>query len=230
MYGRDYAGKTLHFEPSGGLKNASLVMLDQETDTYWSLMKGKALAGELKGETLKELPVGEKLPWKVWRDRHPTTKILSVNGKENRRNKFGEYFKNAKGFRGITAKDQRLETKAPIFAFHHNNKSFAIRHADADGGKTFSLPDGGEIFLFRTASDDIMRSTAAFVSANGFTKKEGQWTENSTELVFDQSTRTFANNAVKRIGGFDTYWYNWSLNNPDTEVYMPEAEGSGKKH
>ncbi len=205
-------------------------MLDQETDTYWSLMKGKALAGELKGETLTELPVGEKMSWKAWREKYPETKILSVDGRENGRNRYDKYFTDAKGFRGITAKDQRLETKAPIFAFHRNEKSFAIRYTDAYGGKNLPLPDGGEVFLYRIATDDITRSTSAFVSASGFTKTEGKWIEDGTGATFDDSKRSFENDAVKRIGGFDTYWYNWSLNNPDTELYLPEkGEGSGHK-
>ena len=46
MYSREYQGRALNFEASGGLLNASLVMQDKETDTYWSIIEGKAIAGE----------------------------------------------------------------------------------------------------------------------------------------------------------------------------------------
>ena len=193
-------------------------------------MKGKALEGELKGEELTELPISEKMTWKEWREKHPGTRILSVDGKENARNKLGKYFTSAKGFRGIKAKDKRLDTKTPIFAFHRSDKSFAIRYSDANGGKDLPLPGGGEVFLYRIKTDNIMRSTAAFASATGFTKKDGQWVEDESGAVFDEAKRSFDDASVERIGGFDTYWYNWSLNNPETEVYLPEhAEGSGSK-
>ena len=78
MYDRNYDGKTLSFEPSGGLMNASLVMQDRETDTFWSIMSGKAEAGALDGTALIELPVSEKMSWAEWRARHPDTLVLSV--------------------------------------------------------------------------------------------------------------------------------------------------------
>ena len=78
MYSRDYRGRTVNFEVSGGLVNASLVMQDEQTDTYWSIMEGEAVAGELSGEKLVELPIGEKIQWRHWKERHPDTLVLSV--------------------------------------------------------------------------------------------------------------------------------------------------------
>ena len=62
----------MNFEASGGLKNSSLIMQDQETDTYWSIMEGEAVAGELAGSKLIELPVRERISWRHWRAKHPT--------------------------------------------------------------------------------------------------------------------------------------------------------------
>ncbi|RMD94031.1 MAG: DUF3179 domain-containing protein, partial [Calditrichaeota bacterium] len=118
MYGREYQGKTLSFEPSGGLMNSSLVMQDRETDSYWSIMTGDAIGGKMKGEKLKELPVGVKMKWKDWIKKHPNTLVLSVQGREDvPRNVYRDYFRSGRGFRGIKAKDKRLKTKEPIFAF-----------------------------------------------------------------------------------------------------------------
>ena len=66
VYGRSYAGKELRFEPSGGLLHASLILQDKETDTYWSIMEGEALAGELRGASLVELSSGVKARWQDW--------------------------------------------------------------------------------------------------------------------------------------------------------------------
>ena len=92
------------------------------------------------------------------------------------------------------------------------------------------MPGGGEVFLYRIKTDNIRRSTAAFASATGFSRKDGQWVEDESGAAFDEANRSFDDASVERIGGFDTYWYNWSLNNPETELYLPEhAEGSGSK-
>ncbi len=53
MYSRDYEGKTLKFEPSGGLVNGALILQDKETDTYWSIMEGKAIEGKLSGNAAR---------------------------------------------------------------------------------------------------------------------------------------------------------------------------------
>ena len=39
--------------------NASLVMQDFETDSYWAILQGVSIAGEFKGTKLKELPYGK---------------------------------------------------------------------------------------------------------------------------------------------------------------------------
>ena len=217
MYGRDYNGKTLNFEASGGLTNASLVMQDKQTNTYWSLMKGQAMAGALKGQSLNVLPLGEKTTWKEWRTEHPNTKVLSVNSKENGRNPYRAYFQDQNGFQGLQAKDQRLETKSPIFAFRLAEKTYAVPYSDFEAGGVFDLPDGSQVFLYRDPNDDLFRSTVVFISKNGFAKNENAWTETKTGNAFDKSSRSFENE-IERLKGFDTFWYNWSLNNPETEL------------
>ena len=83
MYDRKVAGRTLNFEASGALKDASLVMRDRETDSWWSIMTSDAIGGALDGADLEELPYGEKATWGDWKRRHPETTVLSVDGVEH---------------------------------------------------------------------------------------------------------------------------------------------------
>ena len=226
MYGRDYDGKTLNFEASGGLTNASLVMQDKQTDTYWSLMKGQAMAGTMKGQSLNELPIGEKTTWKKWRTKHPNTKVLSVDSKEDAPDMYQDYIRNQNGFRGLNAKDRRLETKTPIFAFRHGEKTYAVPYSAFQSGGVFDLPDGSQVFLYRAVNDDLFRSTSVFISKIGFAKVNETWKETKSGNAFDETTRLFGDN-VPRLKGFDTFWYNWSLNNPETELLR--VNSSAKK-
>ena len=218
MYGREYKGKELNFEPSGGLIHASLVMQDKETDTYWSIMTHEALAGELSGETLEEMPIGVKTQWKDWRKEHPKTKVLSIGGKEHvDRNPYENYFKSDKVFQDGKLEDERLAAKTPIYAFQHGGKGFAVPHeAFADGG----VFDAGEdkVFLFRPKKSEIFYSTLAFTSSEGFEKRKGGWVDLATGARFDEKEGVFEGAEVSRLGGFDTFWFNWSMNNPETEL------------
>ena len=198
-------------------------MQDKQTDTYWSLMKGQALAGTMKGQSLVELPIGEKATWKQWRTKYPDTKVLSVNSKEDAPESYQEYFRGQNGFRGLKAKDQRLETKSPIFAFRYDEKAYAVPYSEFQSGGVFDLPDGSQIFLYRADKDHLFRSTSVFLSKNGFFKNENTWTESKTGHAFDESSRLFEPE-IDRLNGFDTFWYNWSLNNPETALLTAISE------
>ena len=223
MYDRDYAGNTLNFEPSGGLMNASLVMQDKETDTYWSIMSGQAEAGELDGTKLSELPFGKKVQWKDWVAEHPDTLVLSAPYRDGDAiqdpgsDSYAGYWADSRGYRGATATDDRLETKAPIYAFLHGRVKYAIPHEAATDGGAFELQDGTKIFLYRGADDEIFRGTAAFVSGSGFEKRGNTWVDLSTGAEFSPQDRVFSTE-VEILNGFDTFWYTWSLTNPDTEL------------
>jgi hypothetical protein len=221
VYGREYRGKTLHFEPSGGLLHASLVMQDKETDSYWAIMEGVSLAGSMQGEPLRELPLGEKVQWRQWVRQHPKTLVLSVEGEEHvASNPYDNYFKDDKGFRGVEAEDERLPTKAPVYAFERDGQKYAVPFSAFEGGAALAVEGAGQVFLYRPAGVEIFYSTAAFVSTAGFVLREGRWMEEATGATFDPERETFqgGEGAVERLDGFDTFWFNWSMNNPDTAV------------
>ena len=218
MYSREYAGRELHFEASGGLVNSSLVMQDRETDTYWSIMKGSATAGRLEGTQLVELPGSEKARWADWVARHPDTQVLSVRGREHARDSYAAYWRDHRGFRGQQAKDHRLRTKAPIFAFERAGERYAVAHRRIEGGRTLNLPDGSRLFLYRRTGAPMFESTDAFVSQAGFANDDDRWIELESGAVFDPEEGDFRGRRVRSQKGFDTFWYNWSLNNPDTEI------------
>ena len=214
MYSRDYRGRTVNFEASGGLVNASLVIQDEQTDTYWSIMKGEAVAGELSGEQLVELPVGEKIQWRHWKERHPDTLVLSVNGREDGPDGYRDYFRDSRGFGGASAKDDRLETKTPVFAFHRGTESYAVTQKSIEDGTVFVLEDGASVFLYRRKGSSMFHSTHAFISTSGFEQQNGVWVEKGSGARFDKTSGEFS--GVESLGGFDTFWYNFSLSNPET--------------
>jgi hypothetical protein len=194
-------------------------MQDKQTDTYWSIMSGQAEAGSLKGTKLVELPVSEKLTWREWVTAHPETLVLSVRGiVDPKRSPYESYFTDSNGFRGAVARDNRLQTKHPIFAFLHGDQAHAVDHSRIVGGGPYELSGGLSVFLYRESGDELFRGTAAFQSAAGFKRQDGSWIELGTGARFDPETREFTGGRVMRLNGFDTFWYTWSLTNPNTTL------------
>jgi hypothetical protein len=217
VYGRQYDGKTLRFEPSGGLANGALILQDKETDTYWSIMEGRAVQGKLSGTKLVELPLGEKMQWRYWREKHPDTLVLSVGGREDAPNGYSGYYAGSRGT-FADATDERLPSMAPVFAFQHEGVAYAVPLEDFEGGKIYALEDGAQAFLYRRRGASMFQSTDAYLSSSGLERRDGLFVELQSGAAFDPGRSSFGDAAVPPLLGFDTFWYTWSLANPETRL------------
>ena len=66
----------LSFGVSGLLYNNDLIFYDNQTESLWSQIEKRSIAGKLVGEKLEQLYL-EHTTWSVWRDKHPNSKVLS---------------------------------------------------------------------------------------------------------------------------------------------------------
>ena len=90
---------------------------------------------------------------------------------------------------------------------------------EIEEGRAFELDGGTHVFLYRRNKSELFESTSAYLSTNGgFEKTDGVWVAKNTEARFDTDKAEFVGDFVMVLTGFDTFWYNWSLNNPETEV------------
>jgi len=194
-------------------------MRDRETDSFWSLMTSEVIAGRLSGTQINELPIGTKTTWKKWQQKHPQTMVLSVNDKEDAPFGYARYFTSEDGFRGLEATDDRLSTKAQIYSFHYEGQSYAVSAKKIEGGAAFDI--GDKQFFFYRPKDAAMYFSSIAVIGDTFEHKDGIWIENTSGANFDFEGMHFEGGDSKRlkaVGGFDTFWYNWSLTNPDTKL------------
>ncbi|UCG51741.1 MAG: DUF3179 domain-containing protein [Candidatus Latescibacterota bacterium] len=237
MYDRRYESSVLSFEPSGGLMNAALVMRDKETDSWWSIMTGNAIGGDLEGTPLVEFPASEKTTWVNWRTRYPQTMVLSVDGKEHfDHNPYEGYFASTEGFRGLETEDKRLPGKEPVYAFTLDGKPYAATHAEVEGGVVFKVGNTKEVFLYRATGASVFASTAAYVAeiegdTGRFIKTDEKWFDSSTGAEFskeagfptaDGTSGSVGDESKKspprRLNGFDTFWYVWSRTHKDVHL------------
>ena len=210
VYGREIDGRELHFEASGALLDASLVMRDRETDSWWSIMTSDAIGGPLEGADLEELPYGTKVRWGEWRRLHPDSLVLSVDGREHvDTNPYDDYFASGGTFRGLAVDDERLPAKEPIYSFRLDGRPFAVPHRAAEGGAAFAVGDRRLLF-FRRPGAEPLASTEAWIVPSGTVEGDGM------ELV--RRVRRGELPDARRLDGFDTYWYTWVAVNPGTEL------------
>ena len=87
-------------------------MLDVETQTEWSHLLGKGMAGKLKGRKLKPI-ITDMVTWSVWKEQHPNTTILNMPRTSHRYSRF--VYDNPDGF---------------VFGFEADGQAYALPMAD----------------------------------------------------------------------------------------------------
>jgi len=77
------AGKNRTFGVSGLLYNNDLLLYDRQSESLWSQIESKAIAGPLKGKEFQYIQTSHTT-WSKWQQRHPATRVLSDNTGFNR--------------------------------------------------------------------------------------------------------------------------------------------------
>ena len=101
-------------------------------------------------------------------------------------------------------------TKEPIFAFHHGAVAYAVRQKDIEGGAVYELGHGIYALLLRPRKASMFASTTAYLSERGFEQIEGEWVAVGSEFPLSET---------EPLRGFDTFWYNFSVNNRNTKLF-----------
>lgn len=73
----------LTFDFAMGLVKNNLLVVDRETESVWSQLDNKAISGPKEGEPMTIVPTLQTT-WKFWREKHPDTKVMIVEGKKGR--------------------------------------------------------------------------------------------------------------------------------------------------
>ena len=79
MYDPRIQDRRLSFGVSGLLWKRNLLFYDRETDSLWSQLLGRAVAGPLAGTPVDEVAILPSMQptWSAWKKQHPATLVLS---------------------------------------------------------------------------------------------------------------------------------------------------------
>ena len=77
VFDRRHGDKTLSFGVSGLLFQSDVLMYDRETESLWSQLGMKSLAGPMVDSELKWLD-GELMTWSAWQEKFPKSQVLTT--------------------------------------------------------------------------------------------------------------------------------------------------------
>ena len=177
------------FGVSGKLFNSNLIMYDEETDTYWQQIDGKAIVGELTGQELKEISI-DTVVWGEWKIAHPDSEVLSQDTGMNRnygRDPYGSYYEDSFLFFPVEEEDDRIFAKDYVFGIEVNDFYKAYREIDVkELGVIEDVVNGVNIRIERL--------------------EDGRVTVTNVDT---------GEEIVKEVG----FWFSWYAFHPDTDLY-----------
>lgn len=220
LYDTRVAGRDVPFVfgSSGFLYRSNKLMYDQETNSLWNQFLGKPVVGPLTGSgiELRILPVAITT-WQRWRDRHPGTKVLSLDtgyARDYRPGRpYGNYFASPDLMFPALVPDKQLGPKDQVFALRVGGDEKAWRLSDFDGGKVINAMLGARhVVLIGDAETRTVRAyhsagrtfTALDSALETLSDRAGTWRVEEDALVGPGGER------LERLAGHIAYWFAWN--------------------
>ncbi len=182
--------RDLSFGVSGLLYNSDMLLYDRETESLWSQIAKRAIAGPLVGARLTALPLTHTT-WRAWQRAHPKTEVLSTQTGYRRNYAHAPYggYEDERGlYFPVSARSNRYHPKERVLGVEQNGVFKAYPFAElsrTDGSVTDQL--GGEAIEVRF-----------------------DWAQNSAS-AFDA--------AGEPLPAMTLFWFAWYTFHPDTEVF-----------
>lgn len=196
MYSRQVDDRELTFGVSGLLYKANVLMYDRQTESLWSQVRRKAVAGPLTGAKLKVLP-STLTTWEKWRKKHPETHVLSLDTGHDRdytRDPYESYYGSRFGFFSFSQSSHGEEEKEMVVGMELD-------------GATKAYPLG------------LLRQKKAFTDSLAGRKLSFTFDPATDQL-------TVRDEAGKEIPFVAVYWFVWKGQYPETDRFGKSPDRS----
>ena len=181
----------LKFGVSGLLYNSDVLLYDRNTGSLWSQIMSKAITGPLKGMTLLAVPASHTT-WRQWRQRHPTTIVLSTDTgfrRNYRQSPYLEYARSRSLLFPVKERDERYRNKALVLGVRLGTtiRAYPFDELRKNGAGSFEDVIGGRQVTIEWSDDDDFAR------------------------VLDDGG--------EELSSVIAYWFAWYAFHPDTEVF-----------
>ncbi len=230
------------FGTSGKLYLSDLVMYDRQTESLWSQIEGRAIAGTLAGKQLERLAI-QTVTWNQWREAHPRGYVLARpkgSGRDYGKNPYTGYDQpDSDPFLFDGDVDDRLPPKERVVALLDDAPLAVPLAVVAERGVVDLRDVGRDVVIFgapglRSALDAAEVSAGREIPATGVFDPHAAGKRLTFEparggrLFVDDQTRSSWNILGEAVGGplrgkrltpvrhVDTFWFAWAAFEPST--------------
>lgn len=214
---------------SGFLYRSNKLMYDQKTQSLWNTLQGKPVIGPLvnKGIELSYLSV-VTTTWKEWKERHPNTKVLSLNTGHKRNYNEGvayqDYFATDNLMFNIPKLDKRLKNKDEVLVIKDQsgiNEILAISSKFLKRNKIYHHKIGNISFVVFTDKSgahrvyynegiqfDNLKKGGKAISIDG-----ENWIVNENYLK-----NTSTGKKLTRLHSYNAFWFGFQTLYPEAKL------------
>lgn len=190
-------GKATDFGVSGLLYNSDVLLYDRDSESLWSQILNKSIAGKRVGQTLTAIPISHTT-WRDWLDTHPKTLVLSdATGyaRDYRRDPYAGYADSRHTYFAVNNRaPDSYHPKEIVLGLGIDGvyKAYPFIELDKQGKTRFSDTINGSVFNF-------------------------EWDSANRAISITDSS-------ANKVAGIQGFWFAWFAFHPDTQVF--KAEGS----
>jgi len=173
VFDRRYGASTLSFGVSGLLYNSNVLLYDRESESLWSQLAVKAVAGPMAGTPLKWIP-SEMMDWRAWKNRYPHGMVLSQDtgfDRDYRRSPYADYSRSSNTLFPVPFKRREFKKKDWVVvgnatkAYLMEALSGEGRLLDTIGGRRVAVefvPENGPVRFTDVISGEIIPHVVAY--------------------------------------------------------------------
>ncbi len=189
----EIGGEVTEFGVSGLLYNSDVLLYDRNTESLWSQISSRSVAGKLVGTELVRLPISHTT-WQDWESKYPDTLVLSEETghfRDYSRDPYAGYEKSRSLFFAVNNQaPESYHPKELIIGLEVNGtyRAYPFIELDKNGKSSFVDNLNGKDFTINWDS------------------------ENRAVSIFDSSG--------KEIAGIQGFWFAWFAFHPETEVFQ----------
>ena len=223
-WNRTVNGVETTFGVSGFIYKNNLIAYDRETQSYWSQMLNRAVAGTEENESKENYRLIE-MTWEAWKEAYPNGKVLSgITGFDLNYSIFpyGDYRTNNNNILfPIEREDDRLERKARTHGiFYTQNLVVFPISAFSDEGTVINSTYSGEDVVVAGIAKDVLVVSYSRTLSDGTTLEFSSTDEPLPAIMEDDEGTVWSvfgealrgpkkGEWLQQIPSYNSYWFGW---------------------
>ena len=225
LYDQRIGSRKFDFGTSGFIYRSNKLMYDRQTRSLWSALEGVPVTGKLTGSglQLKRLPI-VTTTWEEWKQRHPRTKVLSLETGHDRDYREGvayrDYFATQALMFPVPFQDKRLKNKQEVVALLLKGNAVAYDTSFLKKHPLYQERAGSQplvILTDRSGANRVYDATrvsfAHWDRDSRLIDEEGQaWEVREEALIHPSGERR------QRLPSHRAFWFGWHAQFPKSRL------------